>query len=583
MGERARRKLSAILSADVKGYSRLMGEDELATVLTLEAYREMLAEVIRNYRGRVVDSPGDNLLTEFSSAVDAVECAVKIQKKLRAKNAELPDNRKMEFRIGINLGDILEQGERIYGDGVNIAARIEGLADAGGICVSRSIYDQVKNKLALGYEYLGEHAVKNISEPVRVYRVTIGAQPSVPELSREKSLPDKPSIAVLPFVNMSGDPEQEYFSDGMTEDLITDLSKVSGLFVIARNSVFTYKGKAVKVDEVGKELGVRYILEGSVRKAKDRVRITAQLADATTGGHIWAERYEHNLEDIFALQDKVTKEIVSVLAVKVTEDEQLSRVCKCKYTCNIEAYDLYLQGLEYYYRFTEKTNKQAREIFEKAIELEPNYVLAHAILAKTYLTEWTFGWIQNSQSLEPALKWAQSALNLDDSVPEAHAVLGDVYLWNKEHNRAIAELEKAISLNPNDAEFFAGLGNVQTWAGKPEEAIFLLTKAMRLNPVYPVYYLWRLGHANFLTNRYDKAIEAFERAINLNPDWWPSHVYSAACYAELNREEDARVAAAKVMNAQPSFTLEHWEKHVPYKNKADAKCCISALRKAGLK
>ncbi len=304
--ERAKRKLSAILSADVKGYSRLMGEDEFGTVRTLEAYREMIVEVIRNYSGRVVDSPGDNVLAEFSSVVDAVECAVEIQKELKVTNSELPQNRRMEFRIGINLGDVIEEGERIYGDGVNITARIEGLAEAGGICISRSVYDQVKNKIALGYEYLGEHDVKNISEPVPVYRILIEPDVSVLKTSKRYKLSNKPSIAVLPFDNISGDPEQEYFSDGITEEIITALSKVPKMFVIARNSTFTYKGKPVKVQQVSKELGVKYVLEGSVRKAGNRVRITAQLVDAITGHHLWAERYDRDLEDIFALQDEIT-------------------------------------------------------------------------------------------------------------------------------------------------------------------------------------------------------------------------------------------------------------------------------------
>ncbi|MFQ6078772.1 MAG: adenylate/guanylate cyclase domain-containing protein, partial [Thermodesulfobacteriota bacterium] len=349
------RKLTAILSADVKGYSRLMGEDEVATIRTLTAYREVMAALIQKHRGRVVDSPGDNLLAEFASVVDAVECAVEVQQELKARNAELPPDRRMEFRIGINLGDVVVEGERIYGDGVNIAARLEGLAEGGGICISGTAYDQVEGKLSLGYEYLGEHAVKNIKKPVRVYRVEpepvalgVGMRAEEELVPPEKpgalELPDKPSIAVLPFLNMSGDPEQEYFSDGITEDLITDLSKVSGLFVIARNSAFTYKGKSAKVEQVGRELGVRYVVEGSVRRAGDRVRITAQLVDAETGYHLWTERYDRDLKDIFDLQDEVTQKIVAALKVKLTRREL--ELLERKYTDNPEAYDCYLRGWE---------------------------------------------------------------------------------------------------------------------------------------------------------------------------------------------------------------------------------------------
>jgi len=416
-----KRKLTAILSADVEGYSRLMGEDEDATIRTLTAYRELMSTLIQKHRGRVVDSPGDNFLAEFLSVVDAVRCAVEVQEELRVRNAELPDDRRMEFRIGINLGDVVEEGERIYGDGVNITARVEGLAEGGGICISGTVYDSIKNKLSLGYESMGEHTVKNIKEPVWVYRVQMEPETVAFAVSREKKpglkhwrwavlaavvvvaavivtiwdfyscpsptpedvtseeaplleLPDKPSIAVLPFANISGDPEQEYFSDGMTEDLITDLSKISGLFVIARNSVFTYKRKAVKVEDVRRELGVRYVLEGSVRKAGDRVRITAQLVDTKTGGHLWAERYDRDLRDIFALQDEVTQKIVAALAVRLTLDEQERLVSK--HTDDLAAYGYTLRGLEYLFRFTEEANAQARQMFEKSIGLDPEYALA---------------------------------------------------------------------------------------------------------------------------------------------------------------------------------------------------------------
>src|SRR5437867_5509486 len=375
------RKLTAILSADLKGHSRLLGEDQEATIRTLTAYREVIAILIAQHRGRVVDSPGDNLLAEFASAVDAVRGAVEIQRDLQVKNAELPPERRMEFRIGINVGDVVVEGERLYGDGVNIAARLEALAEGGGICIAGTVYDQVENKLSLSYEYVGEQMVKNIAKPVRVYRVRLEVEALTTEPGKDKvsspgsttalSLPDKPSIIVLPFVNMSNDPEQEYFSDGITEDITTDLSRISSLFVISRNSAFTYKGKAAKAQDVSREMGVRYILEGSVRKAGGRIRITAQLIDATTDHHLWSQRYDRPLQDIFVLQDEIVQKIVTTLRLQLTLQEQGWVVRK--HTDNLEAYDAFLRGVEYLFRFTKEANTQARQQYEKAITLDPRY------------------------------------------------------------------------------------------------------------------------------------------------------------------------------------------------------------------
>ena len=413
----------AILSADVKGYSRLMGEDEEATVRTITAHRKVITSVIQKYRGRVVDSPGDNILAEFVSVVDAVQSAVEIQEVVRAKNAELPDERKMEFRVGINLGDVIQEGERIYGDGVNIAARVEGLADPGGICISGSAYEQIENKLALGYDYIGEHTVKNIVKPIRVYRVPTGPEilqkvteekrpapswqrtalavvialvvvaggvaiwktyrpsPQMEVASVEKMafpLPDKPSIAVLPFTNLSDDPEQDYFSDGLTEEIISALGSVPRLFVIARNSTFTYKGKPVKVQQVAEELGVRYVLEGSVRKSGDKMRITAQLIDALNGHHLWAKRYDRNLSDIFAVQDEITKKIITAMQVKLTEGEQIRAAARG--TANLEAYLKCLQAKEYIQLVNIESIALAKQLAEEAIALDPEYAWAYYTL-----------------------------------------------------------------------------------------------------------------------------------------------------------------------------------------------------------
>jgi len=481
-----KRKLTSILSADVVGYSRLMGEDEDTTVQTLTTYRDVISSLIKDHKGRVVDSPGDNILAEFASVVNSLRCAWDVQQEIKSRNADLPENRRMNFRIGINLGDVIEEEDRIYGDGVNIAARLEGLAEEGGICISGTAYDQVKTKLPFRYEYQGEQVVKNIREPIRVYKVLIEKDVDELILGKKLELPDKPSIAVLPFINMSGDPEQEYFSDGLTEDLITDLSKYSGMFVISRNSVFIYKGQVVKSEQVRNELGVRYMLEGSVRKAGNRVRITAQLIDTNTGGHLWAERYDRELKDIFTLQDEITQQIVSALGVKFVEIEQKRALRKD--TADLNAFDCNLQGWWYFHRFTREDNEQARRMFEKAIELAPKFADAYAGLGFTYYEQWSRLWSQEPQTLERAFELAKKAISLNDSLSTAYTLLSHVYLWRKQHAQAIAEQERAIALNPNNADNYADLADVLVWAGRPEEALGLVEKAMRLNPHYPARY-----------------------------------------------------------------------------------------------
>jgi TolB-like protein/cytochrome c-type biogenesis protein CcmH/NrfG len=394
-------------------------------------------------------------------------------------------------------------------------------------------------------------------------------------------LPDKPSIAVLPFTNMSEDPEQEYFSDGITEDLITDLSKISGLFVIARNSAFIYKGKAVKIAEVGRELGVRYVLEGSVRKANGRVRITAQLVETTTEGHLWAERYDRDLKEIFALQDEVAQKIVAALEVKLTEDER-ERLVR-KYTDNMEAYDYYLRGAEYFYRSTKEANVQARRMFERAIELDSEFAEAYAYLGHTYLLDWGMEWNRDPHILEQAYEIGQRAIALDDPSGGGYCLVGHVYLSKKRHEKAIAVFERAIDLNANYPMVFAGLGDVLSWAGRPQEAIEYLKKAMRLDPEQSFWYFWFLGHAYFLAGQHEEAIETLKRALNRNPDFWVPHVYLAASYSELGRQEEARAEAAEVLRINPKFSLEQGATPHSYKNQADSDRLVTALRKAGLK
>jgi adenylate cyclase len=415
------------------------------------------------------------------SVVDAVESAVEIQKELKAKNAELPEDRRMEFRIGINLGDVIEEGERIYGDGVNVAARIEGLAKGGGICISGTAYDHVENKLSLEYEYLGEQAVKNIKKPVRVYRVLMGPEVAEQKISKGSELPDKPSIAVLPFINMSGDPEQEYLSDGISEEIITSLSKIPQMFVFARNSSFTYKGQPVKAQVVSEELGVRYILEGSVRKAGNRVRITAQLVDAVTRHHLWAERYDRDLGNIFALQDEITMKILTALQVELTEGQQ-ARVYG-KGTDNFEAYIKFLQARKFFTLsgISKEAVAMSRQTAKEAIELDEEYPAPYVLLAWTHWFDARFGWAESGdESFKEAYSIAQKAESLDDSIPDVHALLGGIHLSQRQHELAIAKGERAVALGPNNAEVHALMAHVLRFAGRFEQAIAMIRKALRV-------------------------------------------------------------------------------------------------------
>lgn len=577
--QRAKRKLSAILSADVQGYSRLMVDNEIATVTTLKKYQALMADHVSRFNGRVVDSPGDNLLAEFTSTVDALECAAGIQETLGEQNASLPEDRQMHFRIGINLGDILWEDDRIYGDGVNIAARIESLAAPGGICISRSVFDQVRNKLDMQYRYMGEHDVKNIAEPIRVYQVLLGTGEPESDISDSQDLSDQPSIVVLPFINMSGDKEQEYFSDGLTEDLITDLSRVNNLFVIARNSSFTYKGKAVNVQEVGKEMGVKYVLEGSVRKAGGRVRITAQLVDALTGGHIWADRYDRDLEDIFSLQDEVTQKIVSTLAVKMGKSEKEHQ--RDHDTDNVIAYDYFLRGLEYYNRYTRKNNIRARSLFEKAIELDKGYTSAYAKYGWTYLTEWMMGWTDDESYVERALELAIKAISTGDKTGYSYCLLGNAYLWKKQHQKAIDLFKEFKTLDYNQAEAMSDFANILNFCGRPDEAVILAQKALRLDPLIPVHHLFSLGHAQYLLGQYQQAVTTLREALSHNPDFFPSRFFLAATYVELGRKTDAQEEAVKFMDKNPDTTLELWRHRMPYKEPTVADRLLKTLQQVG--
>ena len=582
MGEvQARRKLAAILSADVKGYSRLMEDDEEATVQTIKAYRELIVNQIQNQNGRVVDAKGDNLLAEFSSVVDAVRGAVEIQKELLRQNTQLPANRRMEFRVGVNLGDVIQEEETIYGDGVNIAARLEAIADGGGICISGTIYDQVENKLGLEYDYLGERVFKNLRKPVRVYRVRTENVVSGIEMGQRLPLPDKPSIAILPFVNMSGDLEQEYFSDGISEDIITALSQIPDMFVIARNSSFTYKGKPVNVRQVGWELGVRFVLEGSVRKVGNRVRITAQLNDATTGHHLWAERYDREMEDIFSIQDEITMKIITALQVKLTVGEQARLYTKG--TQSIEAYMKMWQATSHFFQGDKGSNFLAREICEEVISVEPNWEVPYCILGWTHWQDVWLRWSDSpEESVQKAFQFAQKAISLNES-PIAHALLGFVYTLTKQHEKAIKESERSIALSPNSADALAWYGHNLIYFGDYEQAISLLEKALRLNPFPPGWYFRFLAMTYRLLGRYDEAISAYKKAIYKEPSHVFSHIGLAVTYAVAGHETDARDEGLEVLRIDPDFSLEHFAKILPFKDQTENSRIIEALRKAGLK
>jgi adenylate cyclase len=623
-----KRKLTANLNADAVEYSRLMGEDEEATVSTLTAYREVFYTLIQQHNGQVLDSPGDNLLAEFASVVDAVKCAVSVQKEIKARNNELPENRRMQFRIGINLGDVIQEKGRIYGDGVNIAARLEGLSEPGGICVSRTTYDQIKNKLGLGYEYLGEHRVKNIHEPVQVYRVLtepeaagklIGEKRFLGRFSRRTALaaiialvivaggligwniylhqskkiesaseermayplPDKPSFAVLPFTNMSGDPDQEYFSDGFTDTIIGALSRLPNLFVIARTSSFYYKDKPVTVKQVSQELGVQNIVEGSIQKSGDQLRVTVQLIDALTGGHIWSERYDQNMKDIFKVQDEIVFKIIKSIGQKYGPLSAWPSTLSAR-TSNLDAYLKNLKAANLYYmgKLSAENYKEVKQLCQEAIALDPNYVSPYCLLTYIYQREWKYGFSDSREkSLEQALNMAKKAVELDESSSDAYAVLGKINYNLKKYDESITALNKAINLNPNNADAYVLKGALLCWSGRAEEAIPYFKKALQVNPKY-FGGIFTIGLAYILLGKYDEAIPYYKETIEYIPGYWRLYVDLAACYAALGMEEESKAQVQKVLNAVPDFSVEKYIKRLPVRNPDDIKYFTEALHKA---
>ena len=583
---RTERRLAAILAADVVGYSRLIRADEEGTLDRLKALRNKIIDPkVAEHNGRIVKLMGDGMLAEFASVVDAVGAAIEAQRSITEHNAGLPEEKRIEFRVGINLADVVIDGDDIQGDGVNVAARLEGLADPGGICVSGGVYDQVRDRVDAPFEDMGKQEVKNIDRPMQVWRWaadTPTAAPNSEKKSEPLSLPDKPSIAVLPFDNMSGDPEQEYFSDGITDDIITDLSKVSGLFVIARNSTFVYKGRAVDLKHVARELGVRYVLEGSIRRAGGKVRINAQLIDATSGSHLWAERFDGDLKDIFALQDQITESIVTTLAVTLTRAEQGRAMHK--ETRILQAYDYVLRGTTYHHRLTREDNVKAKEMFVRAIELDPDYAPAYAGLAWVLVHDSNQGWSTDPKaSLELALEHARRAVLLDDGLAKAHMVLGDVFCWMKRHEQAVAEGRRAIALDPSYAEGHMALAYYLVTSGQAEKAVEEAQKALRFNPVYAhqIYYSV-LGQSLYMTKQYEAAMAASEQGVSRDPNARGLRIWLAATYAQLGQMDDARRHAKELLRLWPNFSLQRLAKLLPYKSKPDLDHWIDGLRKAGL-
>ena len=605
------RRLAAILAADVVGYSRLMREDESGTLERLtELRQEVLEPLIAQHCGRIVKLMGDGLLVEFASVVEALTCAVAWQSRVGEREVQCDEDKRLTFRIGVNLGDVIVEDQDIHGDGVNIAARLEGLAEPGGICISGTVFDHAKGKVELAFADLGEQQVKNIPEPIRVYKVAsnadegparkastpadlAGETKSVPQgkasdeagIDLDLSLPESPSIAVLPFTNMSGDPEQEFFSDGITEDIITTLSKIPTLLVIARNSTFTYKGAAIDVKQVSREQGVRYVLEGSVRKAGSRVRVTAQLIDATTGHHVWAERYDRDLEDIFAVQDEITREVVVALDVRLREGEQ-ARVWSGG-TKSVEAWECIRLSQDALNRFKAEDRIEARRLIDRALELDPNYATAWFSLGGYYFHEAESGTRYENEAdqdatLDSAVKCATKAVELDPSLADAYGLLGLCQLSKEDYDLAVATTEKAIALAPNQAENLAMASLVLNKSGKPERALELIKSAMRLCPIYPAWYLSVLAKAYRSLGRNESAAGAFEVSLARNPDDITDWVGLAATLGELGREEDVKRAVATILRLHPDFSIKNYVRRLSYRDPAELTRFEDGLRKAGL-
>jgi adenylate cyclase len=578
--DRAKRRLAAILAADVVGYSHLMQLDEAGTLAILKSRRsEVLQPVVSKHRGRIIKLMGDGVLIEFGSAVDAVECAIQLQQAMETANAGLREDRRITLRIGINLGDVVVEGSDLYGDGVNIAARLEALAEPASVFVSQTVFNHVRGKVSLGFEDLGEQTLKNMAEPVRVYKVT-STSPSAAVASMGAGS-RKSSIAVLPFTNMSGDPEQDYFSDGISEDIITDLSKLSDLHVIARNSSFVFKGRAVSIPDVARTLGVRHVLEGGVRKAGSRIRVTAQLIDANTGGHVWADRYDRDLTDIFTVQDELTREIVSALKIKLTAEEKGRLVHKR--TVDFEAYNLFLRGREQALITTRSANIEARNLLGHAIAIDQDFAAAHAYIGFTHLNDYVNGWADvPERSLKTGLEITARAVAMDPEDPHAHFALSVAFIWHREHDKALAEAQRCLALAPNLAEGHLAIARIQIYSGNAADAIATINAYMRLDPLYPVITLHFLAEAHVVLGHFEEAVATLKQRLERDANSETSYALLASCYGHLGKIAESRAAWAELVRIAPDFSIERRRRVLPFKNPDFFERQVEGLRKAGL-
>ena len=575
------RRLTTILAADVVGYSRLMAADEVGTLAQLKTHRKELIEPkTADHGGRMVKLMGDGTLMEFGSVVDAVNFAVDVQRAMALRNTDVPEDQRITYRIGINIGDIIVEGDDIYGDGVNVAARLEGLAEPGGICMSRTVVSHVKGKVELDFEDLGEQQVKNIPEPIRVYRVVSDALAiqTVRSSSTALPLPDQPSIAVLPFNNMSGDPEQEYFADGITEDLITELARFQNLVVIARNSTFTYKGKATRVKDVARDLGVHYVVEGSVRRAGNRVRVTVQLIESKSEKHVWAERYDREMTDIFDIQDEVTKAIIGALPSRL-EAADIERI-KRKPPHDLAAYDYVLRGKILHHHGTKEANAEALQVLDKAIEVDPDYAQAYAWKACALRQAVLRGYAEepdrfNAQRIENAEK----ALALDENDMECLRILCEIHMEQEDLDKAELYHNRAFALNPNDPRMLAQRGELMVWLGRPEEGVEWVRKAMQLDPLGADGFAHLLGRALRADRRYEDAVAAYKQVRTVR---YQHHAEMAACYAASGIDHEAAKQKAETLRLNPGFSTEKYIASLPYKNTADREHLRDSLHKAGL-
>jgi TolB-like protein/class 3 adenylate cyclase len=575
------RRLAAVLCADVKGYTRLMAAAEEDVHRLTMARLDLFRTHIASFHGRIVNIAGDGVLAEFSSVVSAVEFAVDIQRRLLAANSELPENRRVEFRVGINLGEVIVDGDHIFGDCVNVAERLQQFSEANGICISQDVYYQVRNKLSYSYTHLGKQRLKNISDPIDVYGIQFDTEtdllrPAVRKRSRPLVPPIRPSVAVMPFANLSGHADQDYLSDGIAEDIIVNLAKFRELFVIARNSSFTFKGRTATPQQIGSDLGVRYLLEGSVRPSEQRVRITADLVDARTGREVWGERYDRSLGDIFAIQDEVTQLIVATLVGEI-DDAELRRIGE-RDAPDLEAYGFFLRGQQAFYRYSRESNVVAQHMYRKAIELDPGFSRAYAALSRTYHYDWQFSWSESSAaSLDRACELAREAVATDDLNARAHAELGFVYLFQRQYEKARLELQRGLALNPNDADTMAELSAVEVYSN-PERALELIRGAMRLNPHYPDWYLWYLGDAYYGLKKYQDVVDTIE--LMRNPTL--GRRLLAASYAHLGKLEEARWQAERILAADPNFSIAAFVAKLPEIDAETGASFIEGLHKAGL-